>query len=143
MAGAMSKGASSACVRNARYMRTVAIYSRHDLRNKTVTYHAEIRSCPLWKHLAWEVYHWYDMRIPCKIPGWQRFEGWLKRRGAEMRCFAGEDEPQPRWRDRLLAWTVQQDIRCYEVTQWAYKREVFVPLTDEQYERIKETGDNV
>jgi len=77
------------------------------------TPYVEVRRFPTLRSYLWaKSYHWYDLRIPTRLPGWKRFERFLGRRGAEHR-HGFEGEPNPRWRDRLYGWTVEQDLRCY------------------------------
>lgn len=75
-------------------------------------YYLNVQHWKWWQYLRYRAYHWYDMRFPAKIPGWNRFEDFLRNHGANY-CIAIGD-PNPRIRDRLLAWTVQQDLRCYQ-----------------------------
>lgn len=82
-------------------------------------------------------YHFYDMIVPCKIPGWFKFERWLLRHGAEDRYLAVGfmyDKPYPkeRLRDKLYMWSVKQDLRCYDLSAKAVQ--VYrVSITKEQY----------
>lgn len=71
-----------------------------------------VEDWPLWRLVAYRVYHFYDMRIPCRVPGWKWFKGLLRKHGAEVRVDALS--PRERWRDRLYAWPIRQDLRCYE-----------------------------
>lgn len=94
----------------------------------TILVYPTIRSW-LWA----ELYHAYDMRIPARLPGWHRFEGWLRKHDAEI--LIGFDD-EPRWRDRLLGWTVAQDLRCFELQHWEDGQAYYAHITDEEYEKM-------
>lgn len=77
-------------------------------------WHIEVFIQP-WKDYWWaRLYHWYDMRIPVKVPGWRTLQKLLEWRGAENRP-SKIDAGKPRdWKDRLYSWPVNQDMTCYE-----------------------------
>lgn len=92
----------------------------------------------LLNHLMARAYHWYDMRIPGRIPGWKTLERFLvMHMGAEhMVGFEGEPDV-PRWRDRLVSWTIMQDFRCFDLSERRHIRgRVMAEVTAEQYEKI-------
>lgn len=110
--------------------------SASHMKTGEVTYHVWVESVPRRDHVIATVYHWYDMRIPGRIPGWRRFEKWLARHGAIHAHFVGVDCDEGhrvRWRDRLYGWTVEQDLRCYELSHG--KREFLgkIDLTEDEY----------
>lgn len=103
-------------------------------------YHVYIHEVGLLPYLLWRAYHWYDMRIPLKIPGWAWFiSWWCTITGAENRAFPMEGEPEARWRDRLVGWDINQDIRCYELSpHHICEKGLLVELTKEQYAGLKD-----
>lgn len=94
----------------------------------------------------WQAYHWYDMRIPCKVPGWKHFEKLLRRFGGEVRLGGVwvrpdgtfEDAPKKRLRDRPITWGYEQDIRCYHLGERGKKFVVKFEVTEEQYGQLGE-----
>lgn len=110
-------------------------------------YHVYVFETKLIPYLFSKAYHWYDMRIPLKIPGYRRFIQWyVKVTGAEMREFqptGDPDFPPPRWRDRLVGWEYKQDMRCFDLSHHGRKidRRVCLDLTTEQYLKVRNKGD--
>lgn len=99
-------------------------------RSGEVTHHVWVESVPRRDHVIATVYHWYDMRIPIRVPGWKRFEKWLHKHGAVHAHFVGldcDEDHKIRWRDRLYGWTVEQDLRCYELS---HAKRTFVGKVD-------------
>lgn len=99
----------------ARTTKTYTVSIRRNPRDQH--WYIEVFTQP-WKDYWWaRLYHWYDMRIPVKIPGWRQFEKLLEWRGAENRpTKLGMGEPRD-WKDRVYSWTVNQDMACYEYSQ--------------------------
>ena len=106
-------------------------------------YWIRIEEWSLWHRVRGRVYHWYDMRIPIKVPGWRLVERLLRAAGAEMRMGL-EGEPDPRWRDRLLTWPFSQDIRCFQYNDEAYcdARHITQFEVDEQTYRLFDRKDD-
>jgi hypothetical protein len=112
-------------------------------------HHVYIYEATLWKWFVSRAYHWYDMRIPIRIPGWGRFISIYKKlTGAENRAFMpclkedgtpDPDFPGPRWRDKLVGWEYEQDLRCYHLSLMGRKdvKSLCLDLTDEQYLKIR------
>lgn len=100
-------------------------------------YHLSIQRWKLRDFVIWRLYHFYDMRIPIKIPGWGRFEQFLGGRlGASIEGFLADSSNEPRWRDRLLSWTINQDMRCFQLSQ---KNEhiAVCDVDEETYNKLK------
>lgn len=96
-------------------------------------------STPWWRHAVWCAYHWYDMRVPVRIPGWSWLYGWLDDHGAEPDGYMPGGGEHHRLRDRLFAWTINQDFRCYRLDQWAHPEVAFLEIDQETYDKIKES----
>lgn len=121
-------------------MRIATISTAHHRDGSGPTYHLYIYDSPWWRYAVKQAYHWYDMKIPIRIPGWRRFEEFLRRHGGEIRIAM--DDPKPRWRDRLLAWTINQDIRCFFLTEKSRRKCLGAfKITEEEFLRIKENRD--
>lgn len=80
-----------------------------------VKYWVSVVRQPLRDKVWHEIYHWYDMRVPLKIPGF---------RHAFDRGVPFKHTP-PEWRgsrirasfwDRVTDWSVSQDFRCYQTS---------------------------
>lgn len=107
-------------------------YQRH--------HHVYIYEASLWKWFVAKAYHWYDMRIPIRIPGWKTFiKAYSKLTGAENRTFQPEGWPKARLRDRLVGWEYEQDLRCYHLSLMGRKdvQSLCLELTDEQYLKLR------
>jgi hypothetical protein len=80
--------------------------------NPEKRYWITVERVSLADYLKGKIYHFYDMKVPTKIPGWRRFEDFLQDRfGAEILLgFTGERKP--RLADRILSWQYGQDLRC-------------------------------
>lgn len=104
-------------------------------RNGAVTYHVHICDVTWWDHVIGKAYHWYDMRIPVRIPGWTRFEKWLGTKGAEIKIFVDSSVPV-RLRDRILGWPINQDIRCYELGHAKWKPVLSLAVSAEDYLKL-------
>lgn len=114
-------------------MRHVRLYTGHH-RDGRVTYHYEIDEVPVWRHVLYEAYHWYDMRVPLRVPGWNRVERMLRKYGAEIRVLQiPGDEQKERWRDRPLGWTIRQDLRCFELGRAKRKTLIRSEVTEQEY----------
>jgi hypothetical protein len=103
-------------------------------------HHVYIYEATLWKWFVARAYHWYDMRIPIRVPGWRKFmQLWCRLTGAENRSFQMQGEPGPRLRDRLVGWEYEQDLRCYHLSLMGRKdvKSLCLDLTDEQYLKIR------
>jgi hypothetical protein len=100
------------------------------------SYHLVVYQIP-WRRYLWgRVYHWYDMRIPTKIPGWGWFQRLLVHRfGAEI-LMGFEDEPEPRWRDRIHSWIYNQDMRCHHLNYASRESFGRVEIDEETYRRL-------
>lgn len=93
------------------------------------------------QYIRYRLYHWYDMHIPVRIPGWNKFEGFLRDHGADFHGLIALDaDPnynrKPRLRDRLLTWSVQQDLRCFHYSRGL--NSLYVPISEQQYDKIKD-----
>lgn len=99
-------------------------------------YYVNIDQYVLHEYLIWKAYHWYDMRFPIKVPGFRMLESLARKMGGEHRLAA--DDPPPRLRDRFVAWTVNQDIRCYELGQHKAKNLLLLEITEEQYREMRD-----
>lgn len=117
--------------------------TRGSHRNGTHSWHVHCYRQPWHLILRYKVYHWYDMRIPHKIPRWGQFEKWLISRVGAERRFHGEwidsatgkpvyDHPM-RWRDRLVSWQYNQDTRCYELGEEGRTHSVYISITEDEY----------
>lgn len=105
-------------------------------------YHIYIHEVGLIAYLWYQVYHWYDMRIPIKIPGWQKFiELYKKVTGAEMRAIQPSNDPDfppARWRDKIVGWEYEQDLRCYERSpHHRHGKHLCLDITEEQYKKMR------
>lgn len=70
-----------------------------------------------WKYYRAKLYHWYDMHIPLKVPGWKRLmklTPWWQYNGPDE-FLVGQH--------RLMAWSINQDFRCYKYSE-AYKTRI-------------------
>jgi hypothetical protein len=107
-------------------------------------HHVYIYEATLWQWFVQKAYHWYDMRIPLKVPGWRGFiELYKKVTGAEMRAFQPANDPDfppPRWRDRLVGWEYEQDLRCYHLSLMGRKnvKQMRLDITEEQYLKLRD-----
>lgn len=115
-------------------------------------YTSSIRTIPRKQHWYIEVftqpakdywyarlYHYYDMRIPIRVPGWKLVRRLLEWRGAEMRPRKLTGEIPRDWKDRLLAWDVNQDFVCYENDVRNRKSLGVVEVDPVLYQKIKTT----
>jgi hypothetical protein len=103
-------------------------------------HHVYIYEANLWKWFVATAYHWYDMRIPIRIPGWKQFiKVYCKLTGAENRALQPADWPEKRFRDRIVSWEYEQDLRCYHLSLMGRKdvKSLCLDLTDEQYLQIR------
>lgn len=95
-------------------------YTSYHLASKTKSYIIEIVKVPIKDRLFYNLYHWYDMRFPIRVPGWKRFEEWLGKHGGRRllieKHFLG-NEYRENLRDRLYDWTVKQDLRCFDLSK--------------------------
>lgn len=97
-------------------------------------YHLEIKRFPTLRSFLWaEIYHRYDMVIPIRIPGWGRFEEWLRKHDADI--LIAYNDPPRRLRDRLLGWSVEQDIRCFGLGERA-KTVAVIKLDKETWDKL-------
>lgn len=101
----------------------------------TCHYYLNVDQYVLHEYVIWRVYHWYDTWFPIKVPGFRKLEALARKMGGEHRL--GYDDPDPRLRDRLVAWTVNQDIRCYELGKHKAKSLLMVEVTEEQYREYR------
>lgn len=99
-------------------MRYVKRHELHSIREtpKRVTFHLQIVDQPVKDRVWYWLYHWYDMRIPVRVPGWRRLDEWARRRGGEVYIF-DSDRERPTIFDWIVSWTIAQDLRCYELSQ--------------------------
>ncbi len=77
---------------------------------------------PWIDRLRYELYHWYDMRVPLRIPGYERLLQFVRDHGAEMVRHVPVEwrataRTKRRLRDRVLEWDIEQDFRCYHLSQ--------------------------
>lgn len=103
-------------------------------RNGPTEYRIEVMQAPRWKVWRGQLYHFYDMRIPARIPGWRKVEKLLRRFGAEHRHLDIDDLAPPRWRDRLYGWSVEQDLRCYRYNEHDHLG--WVTIDQETYDKL-------
>lgn len=87
-------------------------YSQN-IRTGEKRYWVNIERVSLTDYLKARAYHFYDMRIPNKIPGWRRFERFLNNRFDAQILMGVEGERKPRLADRIVTWPINQDIRCF------------------------------
>jgi hypothetical protein len=100
-------------------------------------YWLNVEEYALHEYLIWRAYHWYDMRIPLKIPGFRLLEKLARKMGGEHRGLAmGEDDPV-RLRDRIVRWSVMQDLRCYDLGAHRAKHIISMEMTKEQYCEVR------
>lgn len=91
---------------------------------------------PLWRKLLYEAYHYYDMRVPLRVPGFRRLERLARRFGGEHRGIMMVDPDPVRIRDRIVRWSVMQDLRCYDLSHAKRKRVGELEITEEQYNTL-------
>jgi len=109
---------------------------RSDIKTRERTYVVSLWKQNFWSFLAYEAYHYYDMRFPIKVPGYRRLERLVRRMGGEYRNFDIAKEGLPvRLRDRLVAWTAEQDLRCYELSVKNKRHILTFPVEKEIAER--------
>jgi hypothetical protein len=106
-------------------------------------YHVYIHQVGLIPYLIGKAYHWYDMRIPIRIPGWKTFiKYYCKLTGAENRSFQPANDPDfppARLRDRIVGWEYEQDLRCYELSAHGKsKYNLCLDITEEQYLKLRD-----
>lgn len=91
-------------------------------------------------YLKGRLYHFYDMKVPIKVPGYKRVCRVLEKRfGAENRSLWDPDEGvKPlRWRDRFIGWSCEQDMRCYERNYQNRDRLGSVEIDEETYNSVR------
>lgn len=120
-------------------MRYVKRYERHSIREtpKRITYHLRVVDQPLRDRVAYILYHWYDMRIPVKIPGWRRVEAWAENRGGEVYCvkLPGAADRRRTIVDWIVNWSIAQDLRCYELSERNVTTVAEMEVSKEVYEK--------
>lgn len=114
------------------------LYSRN-----SKTFYLQIVKAKRIDRYFYRLYHWYDMKIPIRIPGWGRFEKWVHVKfDAWPNDLAFGDETgrvKDRWVDRLAGWTIHQDFRCYHLGSKC-EHVGQVEISEEQYNQFKSLG---
>lgn len=90
-------------------------FTSHSIRKDPVEvkYWVRIVEQP-WRDRLWhEMYHWYDMRFPLRVPGFKHLK-----RGAPWKHNVPERRHAggPTVWDRLADWSISQDFRCYHTS---------------------------
>lgn len=119
-----------------RYLRVgrYTTYRRRSI-DPNPTYHLGVEETTFLRHLRYQMYHWYDMRIPIKIPGWAWFHSALyKYLHADDRLLLN-GHLKARWRDRLYMWDVGQDLRCYQYSR-PVRRIADIEVDEETYKSL-------
>lgn len=105
---------------------------------KEKRYWITVEQVDLVDYLKGKLYHTYDMKVPMKIPGWRRFEAFLRDRfDAEILVgFVGERKP--RLADRILTWQYKQDLRCHHLNYDIGKVICQVEIDQETWEKFRD-----
>lgn len=98
-------------------------------------YYVEVFSRSLWSHYKHRVYHWYDLNIPVKVPGWIKFRDWIGKHGAQPYGYC-VDDPKPRLRDRVYRWDISQDFRCYKLSEKGKTISARIEVDEETFNKI-------
>jgi hypothetical protein len=99
-------------------------------------WHIELYVQP-WKDYWYNrLYHFYDMWIPIKIPGYKWLCKLFEWRGAEVRPRSLGEAPRG-WMDRFRTWSMEQDFKCYENGERNKKVLGAVEVDPVLYQKIK------
>lgn len=98
------------------------------------TYHVQIREYTLFRAIWKDVYHWYDMHIPLKVPGHK----WMQKRAL---LKMPKDFITNGWESNwYLEWQVNQDYRSFRNTHEHSKVLATFEVTEELYNELTGLG---
>jgi len=93
------------------------------------TYHLSIQQWVWWKYWRHCLYEMYSLRFPMRVPGYKRL---VKAMGGYGISGFGEEHGDFKGIRRLRSWTVDQDLRAFDLNE-PHKLLATVEVSKEMY----------